>query len=108
MLPTVRRELDIAPFLINYRYVLSQGVLCFMSHSGDCVERFRFDQKIHSLLLNCGVRMLSIVTQDMFISQFTVTHDGQTMITTSVREGGREGGWGFVVSLSFLLCVYNI
>lgn len=55
-----------------------------MNNSGDCVERFRLDGTPLAFLLSIPEQMLSVITEDMFISQFSITHDGQATVTTAV------------------------
>jgi hypothetical protein len=55
-----------------------------MNHSGDCVERFRFEGPFHSFLLNLDPYQLTIINHDMVLNQFSVTYDGQTNQTTNV------------------------
>ena len=71
--------------LVNIYSSTTVGAVFFMSHNGDCVERFRLEGPFHSFLLNLDPYQLTIINHDMVLDQFSVTYDGQTNQTSNVR-----------------------
>ncbi len=72
--------------IISTPFSILLGVLYLLGNSGDCYERSRVEGSIHSLLLNQGAQVLTVVTNEMLITQFNVLYDGQTTITTNVSK----------------------
>ena len=68
-------------YSLMYTYI---GALYYLNNAGDCMERCRLDAAILALLLNCDTHLLSVVTNSLRVSQFSVTLDGQTTVTTTV------------------------
>ena len=60
-----------------------------MDNTGDCVERCRLNNTIQFLILHPDVRVLSVVTANTHLSQFSINMDGQTTVTTTVSYTAR-------------------
>ena len=63
------------------------GALYYMDNSGDCVERYRMEGSALALLLNYTSQVLFVVTNEMMVSQFSVSQDGQTTTIIGVSAG---------------------
>jgi len=74
----------------------------YIGYVGECVERFKVEGPVHSLLLHNERQVMAVVTQDMVLSQFSVNSEGQTTQTKKVvlcRGRGATGGVASALSL---------
>lgn len=60
------------------------GTVYYIGYVGECMERFKVEGPVHSLLLHNERQVMAVVTQDMVLSQFSVNSEGQTTQTQKV------------------------
>lgn len=71
-------------------FATADGVVYFLSNSGEYRECYRAEGAMHSLLLLRGKQILAVVTQDMVLTQFSVSIDGQLSQIMTAKLSGKN------------------
>ncbi len=88
MIPTKRSVIwqQSNPGAVHAPLQLPVGVVYFLSNGGEYQECYRAEGAMHSLLLLTEKQILAVVTQDMVLTQFSVSIDGQLSQIMTVRQ----------------------
>ncbi len=78
--------------------------MLFVNHSGECTELFRLSGPVHTLLMRADMALMAVLTQEMNMSQYSVTYNGKISQIMNVRT------WHCVVTVAvqYNVHVYEI